>query len=169
MSDLEVTVHGERFDHLVYHLVLPYSNWETGTICFAENFESLSEGLQNALRELGGVPLSHLTDRLPAAVNKVTNPEEFTAHYSGLLRHYGLRGQKTSPNSPHKNGDAEQRHYRMKRAVDQALMLRGSWDFPLRAEYEAFLKMLFRRMNSSRRARLRAFLRGRPEGSACRA
>ena len=154
MSDLEVTVHGERFDHLVYHLVLPYSNWETGTICFTESFESLSGGLQNALWELGGVPIGHRTDRLTAAVNKVTNAEEFTARYSGLLRHYGLRGEKTNPNSPHENGDAEQRHNRMKRAVDQALMLRGSRDFPLRAEYEMFLKMLFHRMNSSRRARL---------------
>jgi hypothetical protein len=36
--------------------VLTYSNWETGSICFSESFESLSEGLQNALWELGGVP-----------------------------------------------------------------------------------------------------------------
>jgi hypothetical protein len=36
--------------------VLSYSNWETGSICYSETFESLSEGLQNALWELGGVP-----------------------------------------------------------------------------------------------------------------
>ncbi len=38
----------------MYHFVLTYSNWETGTVCFAESYESLSEGLQNALWELGG-------------------------------------------------------------------------------------------------------------------
>ena len=45
-----------RSPHLIYHFVLTYSNWETGTVCFSESFESLGEGLQNALWELGGVP-----------------------------------------------------------------------------------------------------------------
>ena len=56
MAELGVTILGEPFDHLVYHFVLTYSNWEAGTVCFSESFESLSEGLQNALWELGGVP-----------------------------------------------------------------------------------------------------------------
>ena len=56
MNDLHVTLAGQTFDHLVYHFVLTYSNWETGTVCFSESFESLSQGLQNALWELGGVP-----------------------------------------------------------------------------------------------------------------
>ena len=49
MNDLHVTLAGQPFDHLVYHFVLTYSNWETGTVCFSESFESLSQGLQNAL------------------------------------------------------------------------------------------------------------------------
>ena len=55
MGRLGVTINGEPFDHLVYHFVLVYSNWETGTICFSECFESLSEGFQNAFWKLGGV------------------------------------------------------------------------------------------------------------------
>lgn len=62
MDKLGVTIAGEPFDHLIYHFVLPYSNWETGTICFSECFENLSEGLQNALWELGGVVKAHRTD-----------------------------------------------------------------------------------------------------------
>jgi hypothetical protein len=154
MTELGITVGGERFEHMVYHLVLPYSNWETGTVCFSESFESLSEGLQNALWELGGVPGAHRSDRLTAAVQKTASPEEFTARYRALLRHYGLEGRKTNPNSPHENGDTEQRHHRLKRTVEQALLLRGSRDFRIRAEYETFLRMLFRRMNSSRMKRL---------------
>ena len=42
----------------MYHFVLTYSNWETGTICYSESLESLSEGWQNAVWELGGVPPS---------------------------------------------------------------------------------------------------------------
>jgi hypothetical protein len=47
----------------------------------------------------------------------------------------------------------EQRHHRLKRAVDQALMLRGSRDFGDRADYEAFLKKLFAQLNAGRRER----------------
>jgi hypothetical protein len=67
-TDLCVTIAGAPLDHLIYHFVLTYSNWETGTICFAESYESLSEGLQNALWELGGSPQLHRTDRLTAAI-----------------------------------------------------------------------------------------------------
>ena len=49
MGSLGITIARQAFDHLLYHFVLPYSDWETGTICFIDSFESLSEGLQNAL------------------------------------------------------------------------------------------------------------------------
>lgn len=45
MNELGITINGCRFDHLVYHFVLTYSNWETGTVCFSESFESLSQGV----------------------------------------------------------------------------------------------------------------------------
>jgi hypothetical protein len=93
--DLGVTINGQTFPHLIYHFVLTYSKWETGTVCYSESFESLSEGLQNALWELGGVPLEHRTDRLSAAVNNLVDTREFTRAYEGLLRHYRLHGQKT--------------------------------------------------------------------------
>ena len=53
MTELGITISGQSFPHLVYHFVLTYSNWETATLCYSESFESLSEGLQNALWELG--------------------------------------------------------------------------------------------------------------------
>ena len=63
MGDLKVTIKRQPFDHLFYHFVLTYSNWEDGNICFSESYESLSEGLQNALWNLGGVPQKHRSDR----------------------------------------------------------------------------------------------------------
>lgn len=159
MNALGVTILGQPFDHLVYHLVLTYSNWETGTICFSESFESLSEGLQNALWELGGVPVRHRTDRLSAAVQKPDNLEEFTQRYRALLNHYGLQGQKTQPESPNENGDVEQRHYRFKKALEQSLMLRGSSDFPGREEYAAFLVKLFAQLNLGRNDRFKEEVR----------
>jgi len=143
MDDLGITINHVPFRHLIYHFVLTYSNWETGTICYSESFESLSEGLQNALWELGGVPRSHQTDRLSAAVNNSCNPKEFTQRYAGLLRHYKLQGRKIQAGKANENGDVEQRHYRFKRALAQSLMLRGSSDFKDHGEYERYLKNLF--------------------------
>jgi hypothetical protein len=75
VSALGITLAGQRLDHLLYHFVLTYSNWETCTVCFSESFESLCEGLQNALWELGGVPAEHQTDRLSSAVCNVPRPK----------------------------------------------------------------------------------------------
>ncbi len=155
MDYLGVTIQGQPFNHLIYHFVLTYSNWETGTICFSESFESLSEGLQRALWELGGVPKEHRTDRLTAAVNKLDNPEEFTQRYKALLSHYNLTGCKTQANSPNENGDIEQRHYRFKQALEQSLMLRGTKEFCSREEYENFLKKLFTQLNYGRKDRFK--------------
>ncbi len=145
--ELGVTINGQAFPHLIYHFVLSYSNWETGSVCYSETFESLSEGLQNALWQLGGVPVEHRTDRMSAAVNNLCDTKEFTRAYEGLLRHYRISGQKIQARQANENGDIEQRHYRFKEAADQALMMRGSRDFPEVAAYQMFLDKLFTRLN----------------------
>jgi hypothetical protein len=155
MKPLGVTINGIPFDHMLYHFVLCYSNWETGTVCFSESYESLSAGLQNALWKLGGVLKYHRTDNLTSAVNKVGNPEVFTDNYRGLAKHYGFESHKIQPGCPNENGDIEKRHDRLKKAVDQALMLRGSRDFASRDEYEQFLAKLFEQLNSGRKERLK--------------
>ena len=153
MTKLGITLNGIPFDHMVYHFVLTYSNWETGTVCFSESFESLSQGVQNALWELGGVPDKHRTDCLTTAVNKAGHPDEFTRRYKDLVDHYGITPCKTNPNSPNENGDVEQRNYRFKKAVEQALFLRGSQNFEDRTAYELFLSKLFVQLNAGRRKR----------------
>lgn len=160
MGGLGISIQGEPFKHLLYHFVLTYSNWETGKVCFSESFESLSAGLQDALWELGGVPESHRTDRLSAAIQKVGQSErEFTRRYQALIRHYGLKGQKIQTGKAHENGDVEQRHHRFKNAVDQYLLLRGSRDFLSTEEYQTFLRELFKQLNAGRRERFEQELR----------
>ena len=48
MNALNITIARQPFDHMVYHFVLTYSNWESVTLCASESFEALSDGLQNA-------------------------------------------------------------------------------------------------------------------------
>jgi hypothetical protein len=106
LDALGVTIQGQPFAHLVDHFVLTYSNWEPVSVCFAESFASLSEGLQNALGELGGVPLRHRTDRMTLAVHHEGSAEQYTARYRALLAHSGLEAEATNPASGHENGDA---------------------------------------------------------------
>ena len=154
MNFLKVTIHGEAFNHLVYHFVLTYSNWETISICFSESFESLSAGIQNALWELGGVPKRHRTDRMSSAVNKDCNPDKFTRRYQALLRHYGMEPERINARAANENGDVEQSHHRLKRAVEQALLLRGSRDFKSQEDYATFLRKILKQQNAGRQVRL---------------
>jgi hypothetical protein len=154
-TDLGVTINGLPFDHMIYHFVLTYSNWETGTVCFSESLESLSEGLQNALWQLGGVPQLHRSDRLSAAIQPgVEGAKAFKQRYQALLQHYGLQAQAIQAGKGHENGDVEQSHHQFKRTLDQALMLRGTRDFAGRDAYETFLRQLFEQSNAARHARL---------------
>ena len=167
MNELNITIGSQSFRHMLYHFVLTYSNWEDATICYSESFESLSEGMQNALWELGGSPADHRTDRLSTAVNNMSNEKEFTSRYQALLRHYRMEGQKIQAGKGNENGDIEQRHHRLKRAVDQALMLRGSRDFASVADYKQFLRLLLAQLNAGRRERLKVemqYLKTLPSG-----
>ena len=151
MNEIGVTIAGQSFEHMVYHFVMTYSNWEDATLCYSESFESLSEGLQNALWRLGGVPQQHRTDRLSTAVNNMSEAKEFSARYDALLRHYKMEGQKIQAGKANENGDVEQRHHHWKRAVSQSLLLRGSHDFPTIAAYCDYLRSLLAQLNSGRR------------------
>jgi transcriptional regulator with XRE-family HTH domain len=155
MTDLGVTLGGAPFPHLVFHLVLTYSNVEAIHLCASESFEALAEGLEAALWRLGGAPRQHRTDHLGAAVRPLDADGQLQARarYAALLAHYGLEATVNNAGEAHENGDVEQAHHRFKLAVDQALRARGSRDFPDRAAYLAFLHTLVRRRNLTRQAR----------------
>ena len=159
MDKLGVRINGALFKHMLFHFVLTYSNWETGFICYSESFESLSAGLQKALWKLGGVPTRHQTDRFSAAVNNLSDKSQFTKPYQTLLDYYGIKGQKIEAAKPNQNGDVEQSHYRFKKAVEQALMLRGSRDFTSLKKYRQFLGKIFQQLNVGRTARFKEELK----------
>ena len=155
MTELGICLAGEPFDHLVFHFVLPYSNWETGGICFSESFEALIGGFQAAVWELGKVPKLHRTDNLSAATHELGDGgRTFNERYLGALAHYQVQPDCNTPGRGHENGDVEQAHHRFKRAVQQALLLRGSREFSSRAEYEMFLGEIFSGRNRGRADKL---------------
>jgi hypothetical protein len=116
MGSLGVTIAGQSFDHMLYHFVLTYSNWESVSLCYSESFESLSQGFQDAIGRLGFVPKRHRTDRLSAAVNNLSETRDFTVRYQGLMDHYGIAMEKIQARHANENGDVESSHRHIKNA-----------------------------------------------------
>lgn len=68
LKQVEITIAGKRFEHLLYHYRLAYSGWQyVQVILGGESFIALCQGLQNALEQSGGCPLEHRSDSLSAA------------------------------------------------------------------------------------------------------
>ena len=154
MEDLGVTIGGSPFPHMVFHLVLTYSNVEAAHLCFSESFEALAEGIERSLWQIGGVPEQHRTDHLSAAVKQESksSAQDWTKRYQALMSHYGMQPTWNNTGVAHENGDVEQSHHRFKEAVDQALRVRGSRDFATRSAYEHFLQDLVYKRNQTRAA-----------------
>lgn len=153
MNDLSVKIAGRRFDHLLFHCVLTYSNVESVSLCFSESFEALSAGIQKAFWEFGGVPQRHRTDSLSAAVNNHADRQTHTERYQSLMTHYGCQPERTNARCANENGDVESSHGHLKDRIDQALLLRGSRDFAGREEYAAFLDNVIAQANAHRQQR----------------
>jgi hypothetical protein len=155
MTDFGVTLGGVPFPHLLFHLVLVYSNLEAVHLVLSESFEALAEGIEVCLWQLGGVPRQHRTDHLSAAMRPLDGAgrSQATARYAALMAHYGMEPTTNSLGAAHENGDVEQAHFRFKQAVDQALRVRGSREFSDRAAYGRFLQELVRQRNLTRQAR----------------
>jgi len=155
-KELGVTIRGELFDHLLFELVLSFSGWTWACLAFSETFEALSMGLQGALWELGGCPEVARSDNLSAATHelKLTGGRTLTRRYRDLLEHYAMRSSRIRPGESHENGVVEQKHYRTKSALAQALVIRGSKDFASVEEYEAFVRKVVAASNRSRGPKL---------------
>ena len=148
-EELGVTIGGEPFPHLLFEFVLSFSKWLWVGLAFAETFEALVGGVQGALWALGGVPLVLRSDNLSAATHelKETGGRTLTKRFRGVLEHYDLRSTRIQPGESHENGVVEQRHYRTKSALAQALILRGSSDFATEVEYRGFVADLVAKQN----------------------
>lgn len=143
-TELGVTVQGQLLVHLLFELVLSFSSWTWVQLAFAETFEALVAGVQGAFWELGGVTTVLRSDNLSAATHELkrTGGRSLTRRFGAVLDHYDLRSTRIQPGESHENGVVEQRHYRTKRAVAQALVLRGSKEFESTQVYEAFVRQV---------------------------
>jgi hypothetical protein len=152
-----VTIAGRPFPHMLYHFWLAFSGWEhVRAVQGGESFTALTEGLQEALWQLGGTPREHRTDRLSAAYRNLgeRDParEDAAQGYAAFCRHYGMEPTRNNAGVAHENGSVEAAHGHVKRSIKEALELRGSHDFADLAAYQAFLAEVVAAKNARRAA-----------------
>jgi len=157
MRDLGVLVAGERLDHRLYHFRLAFSGWEHAHVVLGgESFVALAEGLQNALWGLGRVPREHRTDSLSAAFRNLDRnaQEDLTRRYEELCVHYGMMPTRNNLGIAHENGAIESVHGHLKKAIEDALLLRGTRQFDDLDAYRRFVDEVVGRRNRRNSKRL---------------
>lgn len=160
-TELSVTIAGQLFVHLLCVFVLPYSNWEWGTICQSESMAALRKGVQRAVYQLGRVPQYHQTDGSTAATHRIPagqaarvgdGKRPFNVEYLALMQHLGMTPRVIAIGKKEQNGDVESANGALKRRLEQALLLRGSREFASVEAYQAFIDEVVTKANA-RRAR----------------
>ena len=157
MGSAGVTVAGQPLDHRLYHFRLAYSGFEHAHVVLGgESFVALAEGLQNALWSLGGVPREHRSDSLSAAFRNLDKNAraDLTRGYEELITHYGMTATRNNAGVAHENGSIEGPHGHLKRAINDALLMRGSSDFDDLAAYRGFVDEIVSRCNARNSRRI---------------
>ncbi len=140
-TELGVRIGGELLVHLLFVFRLSCSGWTWVRLSFGETYEALVEGLQGALWTLEAAPEVIRSDNLSAATHELKRGggRALTTRFRGIVEHYDMRSTRIRPGKSHENGVAEKSNDQVKRAVAQALVLRGSDDFESLVAYQVFL------------------------------
>ena len=137
MRKLGVTVAGQKLEHLMFHAVLPYSNWEWAVRSRSESLLSLRTGLKQTLGRLGKVPKGLLIDNSSTATHRLETDGQrrsFNQEFLSICEHYRITPRTINVGRPNENGDCESINGHFKRRLEQHLLLRGSRDFQSEAE-----------------------------------
>jgi len=150
--ELGIRIGGELYDHLLCHVVLPFSNWEWATRCRSESLLSLRHGLQASLQRLGKAPVELQIDNSSAATHQIGRGEEraFNREFVSICEHYGLTPRTIGIGRPNENGDVESSNGHLKRRLKQHLLVRGSSDFSSEADYDRFYQQALEQANGGR-------------------
>ena len=148
---LKITICGELFEHLICHCVLPFSNWEWGTVCLSESLMAVRRGVQCSIFRLGKVPKFTQSDNLSAATHDLgSSKRSFNEDYKDFIEHFGMTPRKIAVRKANQNGDVESLNNTLKRRLKQHLILRGSRDFESVEAYEAWVQEVMSKTNELR-------------------
>lgn len=157
LKGAEIRIDGKPLKHLLYHFRLAFSGWcDVKVVLGGESYTALSEGLQNALWKLGGVPNEHRSDSLSAAYRNLSKDaaEDITQRYEALCVHYGMKATRNNRGKGHENGAVESPHGHLKRRIKQGLLLKGNSDFDSVKTYQNWLNSITKEINGRKRDRI---------------
>src|SRR5207237_7673487 len=80
--------------------------------------------------------------------------QDQTRRYEALCTHYRMQPTRNNRGLAHENGSIESPHGHLKRAIEDALLLRGSRDFDTLDAYRRFVDEIVGRRNARNRKRL---------------
>ena len=100
--------------------------------------------------------MQHRSDSLSAAFRNLDADarQDQTRRYEALCAHYRMQPTRNNRGLAHENGSIESPHGHLKRAIEDALLLRGSRDFDDLEAYRRFIDELVGRRNARNRKRL---------------
>lgn len=153
MGKLNIRICGQTFAHLMFHAVLPHSNWESVSRCRSESLLSLRSGLNAAFACLGRVPREILIDNSSSATHRLSaqgKQRGFNEEFLSVCEHFRIKPRTTNVSSPQENGSCESLNGHFKRRMEQHLLLRGSRDFNSEEEYDLFCKEVIDKANALR-------------------
>ena len=153
MRDLGVSICGVKLEHLMFHAVLPYSNWQWAVRSRSESLLSIRSGLKATIGRLGRVPKELLIDNSSTATHRLSGDGKrrgFNEEFLSVCEHFGMSPRTTNVSSPHENGTCEVMHGHFKRRLEQHLLLRGSRDFESEEAYDRFVIGVLERSNGLR-------------------
>jgi len=147
---LGVTILGQLLRHLLFQFRLSFSKWTWCNVAFGETYEALVAGVQGAVWDLGGVPAVLRSDNLSAATHELkrSGGRALTQRFKGVLDHYGMESTRIRVGKSNENGIVEKAHDLLKSALAQALILRGSKDFPSVNAYLGFVREVIERTHN---------------------
>jgi len=163
-TELAVTIMGQPLVHMLCVFTLPFSNWCWATVCLSESVAAIRRGIQRALFQLGRVPQWHQTDNSTSATHRIpdgkgamgpgSGKRPFNEDYLAIMHHFGMKPRTTEIGKKEQNGDVEAANGALKRALEQALLVRGSRDFESRDAWQSLIDEVVRKANHRRGQRV---------------
>ena len=102
------------------------------------------------------MPAEHRTDSFSAAFKnlEVSAEKELTDSIAGLCSHYGMAQSRNNKGVAHENGSIESPNGHLKRAINDALIMRGSRNFADLPGYRRFRDVVVGRINARNAKRI---------------
>ena len=143
-TELLVTVQGKPFPHRLYNFRLSHSGWCHVAVVEEEISQAVAPCLQRALARLGVAPRVLRTDHTNGAIKNGEPPDA----YAKLMKQHGIRLSLANPRRPWELGGVRSGNNQIKRAIEQALLVRGSRDFEDSASYRRLVQQTTEQRNA---------------------